>query len=120
MNVVCTDLNGYKVAEMQSKGIIIRSARDAADIIGQLLERGVRKLILHQDNLCPEMWEVSNGLAEAILKNFSDSAVEVAIVGDFDQNRSKDLRAFIEKTNLGNQTMFVGNVELARMRLSKQ
>jgi len=120
MNVVCIDLNGIQVAEMQSKGIVIRSARDAADVIGQLLERGVRKLILHEKNLCPETWQVSNGLAGAILKKFSDSAIEVAIVGQFDHPKSRGLQAFIEESNLADKVIFVGSVELARTRLSKQ
>ena len=80
MNVVSHDVNGTQVAEMQSKGIIIRSARDAADVIKQLLERGIKKLILHKTNLCPEMWQVSNGLAKAILKEFNNSGVCIALV----------------------------------------
>lgn len=120
MNVVSIDYNGTRVAEMQSKGIVIRSARDAADVIGQLLERGVKKLILHEKNLCPEMWQVSNGLAGAILKKFTDSAVCVAFVGEFDRLKSKSLHAFIEESNLGNQAIFVGSVELAKKRLLNQ
>ena len=120
MNVVSFDLNGTQVAEMQSKGIVIRSPRDAADVIRQLVERGVKKLILHEKNLCPEMWQVSNGLAGAILKKFTDSAIGVAIVGQFDRSKSKALQAFIEESNLGNQAIFVGNVELAKTQFSKQ
>jgi hypothetical protein len=120
MNIVSYDLNGTQVAEMQSKGIVIRSARDAADVIGQLLERGIKKLILHEKNVCPEMWQVSNGLAGAILKQFSDSAVDVAFVGEFDLHKSKSLQAFIQESNLGNQAIFVDNVELAKMQLTKQ
>jgi hypothetical protein len=120
MNIVSHDVNGTQVAEMQSQGIIMRSARDAAEVIGQLLERGINKLILHEKNLSPEMWQVSNGLAEAILKEFSNSGVGVAFVGQFDLHKSKTLQALIKKNNLGNQAVFVTNVELAKMRLGKQ
>jgi hypothetical protein len=118
MNVVSFDLNGIQVAEMQSKGIVIRSARDAADIIRQLVDRGVKKLILHEKNLCPEMWQVSNGLAGAILKKFTDSAVGVAIVGQFDRIKGRGLQEFIEESNSGNEAFFVGSVELAKARFS--
>jgi hypothetical protein len=120
MNVVSHDVNGTQIAEMQSKGIIIRSARDAADVIKQLLERGIKKLILHEKNLCPEMWQVSNGLAEAILKEFNNSGVNIALVGEFDIYKSKSLQELIQKHNLGKQAVFVGNVETAKIQLSKE
>jgi hypothetical protein len=120
MNVLSFDLNGTQGAEMQSQGIVIRSARDAADVIDQLLERGVKKLILHERNLCPEMWQVSNGLAAAILKKFIDSAVGVAIVGKFDQLKIKGLKELIEESNSGSQVCFVDDVESAKKRLSQQ
>jgi hypothetical protein len=120
MNVVSHSVNGTQVAEMQSKGIIIRSSRDAADVIRQLLERGITKLILHEKNLCPEMWQVSNGLAEAILKEFMNSGVCIALVGEFDLYKSKSLQALIRENNLGKQAIFVDNVETAKMQLSKE
>jgi hypothetical protein len=119
MNVISHDINGIKIAEMQSQGIVIRTSRDAADVIRQLLEQGVHKLILHEKNLCPEMWQVANGLAEAILKEFGDSGVSVAFVGDFDLDNGKRLRELIRKKNLGHQGLFVSNVEAAKAQLCK-
>ena len=120
MNVVSHNVNGTQIAEMQSKGIIIRSARDAADVIKQLLERGIKKLILHEKNLCPEMWQASNGLAEAILKEFTNSGVNIALVGESDLYKSKSLQALIQKNNFGKQAIFVDNVETAKMQLFKE
>ena len=119
MNIINHDLGGTLVAEMQSGGIIIRSARDAADIIRQLLERGIKKLILHERNLCPEMWEVSNGIAGAVLKKFADATVDVAFVGRFDLQKSKSLQEFI-KDNTCDQAFFVDTLDSAKTRLSKQ
>jgi hypothetical protein len=119
MNVIISDINGTPIAEMQSTGIVIRSVRDAADVIRQLLERTVKKLILHEKNLCPEMWQVSNGLAAGILREFSTSGVAVAFVGEFDLYKSKSLQVLIKENNLGNQAFFMDNVESAKLRLSK-
>ena len=119
MNVIKHEVNGTQVAEMQSNGIIMRSARDAADIIKQLLQVGVNKLILHEKNLSPEMWQVSNGLAEAVLKEFSKSSVAVAFVGEFDLHKDKSLKALIHESNLGNRVFFTGNIEVAKARLSE-
>ncbi|MGO9413292.1 MAG: DUF4180 domain-containing protein [Spirochaetia bacterium] len=113
MNAVHSELNGIQVLEMQSEGIVVRNARDAADLAKQVLERGIKKLVLYEKNICPEMWQLSNGLAVAILKEFADAAVDVAFVGDFGRYKSKSFQA------LEAQTIFVDNVDLAKMRLTK-
>lgn len=118
MNVVRYDLNGTEVAEMQSDGIIIRNARDASDVIKQMLESGIKKLILREKNMCPEMWQPANGMAEAILKEFAQSPVRVAFVGEFFRFKDKRLRELIEDSNLGNHAVFVEDIELAKERLS--
>jgi hypothetical protein len=118
MNVVSYESNGTQVLEIQSEGIVIRNARDAADLIKQVLARGINKLILHERNLCPEMWQLSNGLAVTILKEFTDSNVDVAFVGEFDRYKSRNFQTFVQERNLANHTVFVDSVELAKTRLS--
>jgi hypothetical protein len=120
MNVVCHNVKETQIAEMQSKGIVIRSARDASDIIKQLVATGINRLILHEKNLCPEMWIVTNGLAAAILKEFHDFGVEVAFVGEFTLHKSKGLQALIKENNLGNHANFVATIESAKMKLSHE
>jgi hypothetical protein len=119
MNVTNYEVNGARLAEMQSRGIVIRSARDAADLIGQLLQSGVKRLILHEKNVCPEMWQVSNGLAVSILSEFKNSGVIVAFVGEFDLHKSKSLQAIIRESNLGKNVSFMDNIETAKKRLSE-
>lgn len=119
MNIISHDMGGTLVAEMQSGGIVIRSVRDAADVIRQLLERGIKKLILHERNLCPEMWQISNGMAGAVLKEFANSTVDVAFVGQFDLRKGKGLRDFI-RNNTGNQAFFADTLDVAKTRLASQ
>jgi hypothetical protein len=120
MNVFIHDINGTRVAEMQSEGIIIRGARDAAEIAGDLLTRGINKLILHERNLCPEFWQLSNGLARVILQEFTSKAVVVAFVGKFGQYKSENFTILIQESDLSNQAYFLDTVELAKMRLSRK
>ena len=118
MNVDSYDVNGTQVAEMRSQGIVIRTARDAADVARQLLDRGIGKLILYQKNICPEVWEISNGLATAILKEFDNRAIDVAFVGEFSSDRRKGIQEFI-RTQSGSRFAFVGSSDLAKTRLSQ-
>ena len=118
MNVFVHDNNGTQIAEMQSEGIIVRSARDAADITGELLNRGISKLILHDRNMSPEFWQTSNGLAEVVLQEFASKSIAVAFVGKLSQQKSDSLKALIQENDLHNQTFLLGNVESAKLQLS--
>ncbi len=117
MNVDVYDLNGSKVAEMRSQGIVIRSARDAAEVVRELQQRGIRKLILYEGNLCPEAWRISNGLAAAILKEFRDQAVDVAFVGELSLHKEKSIQEFIKAQDAGHFS-FVRSMDLAKNQLS--
>ena len=119
MNVFIHDINGTQVAEVQSEGIMIRSARDAADITRELLARGINRLILHERNLCPEFWQPSNGLAAVILQEFTSKAMIVAFVGRLVQNKAESITALIQEGDLSNQAFLLDTVELAKMKLSK-
>jgi len=118
MNIAIREIGGSKIAEMQSKGIIIRSVRDADDIIAQLIEQKIDKLILHERNLIPVFWKISSGLASEILKKFADKNIAVALVGEFDKHKSKSLNIFIKEANLANQVFFTNDIELAHNNLS--
>jgi hypothetical protein len=118
MNIVTHNVDGTEIAEMQSRGIIIRSARDAMDIIGQLLGQHITKLILHERQLCPEFWQLSNGLAGEILQKFINYSVGVAFIGEFEKYKSKSLQALIHESNLGKQVNFLADIERAKARLS--
>ena len=120
MNVFVHDNNGTQIAEMQSDGIVVRSARDAADITRELLGRGIKKLILHGRNLCPEFWQLSGGLAEAVLQEFASKAIVVAFVRKSGQQQSDILETLIQENNLHNQAFFSGTVELAKLQLSRK
>ena len=117
MNVEVYDLNGTPVAEMRSQGIVIRTARDAADVARQLLELGITRLILSEKNVCPEMWQISNGLAGAIAQEFDDKAIDVALVGGFSMDKNKRIQDFITGRK-GNRFAFVASSEAGKTQLS--
>ena len=118
MNVFVHDSDGTQIAEMQSEGIVVRSARDAADITRELLSRGIHKLILHERNMSPEFWQSSNVLAEAVLEEFASKSVAVAFVGK--KHKGDGLQALIHENDLHNSAFLLGTVELAKVQLSKK
>jgi len=120
MNVFIHDIKGTRVAEVQSEGIMIRSARDAADTARELLASGIDRLMLHERNLCPEFWQPTGGLAGVILQEFASKSVVVALVGKLDQNKREYLTGVIQENGVANQAFILDTVELAKARLSTE
>ena len=119
MNVRIHDVQGKQVAEMLSDGIVVRSSRDALDLIGQMLSRGIRQLILHERNVSPEFFQLKTGLAGEVLQKLTNNQIRVAFVGRFENYRSKSLQAFITESNRGNQVCFTKSLESALERIGR-
>ena len=117
MNVRIHEVQGKKVAEMLSEGIIIRSSRDAMDLVGEMLSRGLSQLILHERNIAPEFFQLGTGIAGEVLQKLANYQIKVALVGQFDGYKSKNLQAFIVESNRGNQVFFTSGIESALERM---
>ena len=113
MKTILHEFKGKQIAEIQSEGIIIRKWRDIIDIISKMLSGKVDALILHEKNLAPEIFQLKTGIAGEILQKLANSGIKVAFVGAFDSSKSKSLRAFIVKSNLGKQVNFAEDLETA-------
>src|SRR5690606_11152931 len=92
-----------QVAEIVSDEIIIRSAEEALDLMGNLYYQGFDKIILYRDNLSPEFFNLENGMAGEILQKFSNYRIQLAVVGDFSGYTRKSVRDFIYESNQGRQ-----------------
>ena len=75
-------------------------------------------MILNETNLRPEFFELRTGMAGEILQKFSQYSVKLAIIGGFEKNKSKSLKAFILESNRGNQIFFVPDRDTAIARLT--
>lgn len=119
MEIKIHNLNETKVAEVIATDIVIHSAADGLDLLGNLYYQGFDKIIIHQKNITPAFFDLKNGLAGEILQKFSNYRVRLAIVGDFDHYSSKSIRDFIYESNKTGHVNFVGSVSEAISRLSK-
>jgi hypothetical protein len=99
-----------QVAELVSEDVIIRSAEEALDLMGSLYYQGFDKIILYQENLCPEFFDLENGMAGEILQKFSNYRMQLAVVGDFSRHSRKSVRDFIYESNQGRQVNFVSTI----------
>ena len=111
MEIKIHTIDNRKIAEIISDNIVLQTVEDAVDLIGNMSYQGFDKLIIHEENMIPDFFELKNKIAGDILQKFSQYSMPLAIIGDFEKYESKSLNDFIFESNKGNQINFVTTVE---------
>ena len=111
MKIKIHTIDDRKIAEIISDDIVLQTVEDAVDLIGNMSYQGFDKLIIHEENMISDFFELKNKIAGNILQKFSQYSMPLAIIGDFEKYESKSLNDFIFESNKGNQINFVTTVE---------
>jgi hypothetical protein len=109
MNIETHLVKDIKIAEIHSAGIIINSVDDGLNLLGNLYYQDFEKVILHENNITPDFFNLENGMAGEILQKFSNYKVRLAIVGDFSKYTNKSINAFMYESNKVRQINFVNS-----------
>ncbi|HEX7673462.1 MAG TPA: DUF4180 domain-containing protein [Bdellovibrio sp.] len=113
MTTLVHDKDGTKIVEVFGEGIFIRSPQDAVQLMMDIAAEGCRKIILHQENITPEFFDLKSRLAGEILQKFANYSIQLAIVGNFVDVKSESLRAFIIESNRGRHVFFANEFAVA-------
>ena len=119
MKVETHTINDIRIAEIVSEELVLKTAEDGLDLMGNLYYQGFDKVILHGKNITPEFFDLKTGLAGEVLQKFSTYRIRLAIVGDFLAYPSKSLRDFIYESNKGRQVNFVSTLAEALQVLTR-
>jgi hypothetical protein len=119
MRTILHEEQGEKAAEVVSDGLIFRSAQEALELLMNLPDPTVKKLIFRKENLPSDFFVLRTGLAGEILQKIVNYRFQIAIVGDFDGIASESLKAFILESNRSRQVFFVDSVSKAKTLLFK-
>ncbi|MBN2273812.1 MAG: DUF4180 domain-containing protein [Bacteroidales bacterium] len=111
MELKIYELSNNCIAELISPEVEIREIQDALDMIADAGALGAGSLVMKKENLTPDFFDLSTGIAGEILQKFSTYAFRLAIVGDFSEVSSKSLKDFIYESNKRKQIVFVESVE---------
>ena len=111
MEIKIHTIDDRKIAEIISDDIVLQTVEDAVDLIGNMSYQGFDKLIIHEENIISDFFELKNKIAGNILQKFSQYSMLLAIIGDFEKYESKSLNDFIFESNKGKQINFVTTVE---------
>lgn len=105
------------IAEIITNTLLIATPQDALDILVNPKLAGARKIIMHQESLAPDFFELRTGLAGEILQKFVNYRIQLAIVGNFSTVTSESLKAFIRESNRGTHIFFCPDVASAIQKL---
>lgn len=119
MNLIVHDENGIKITEVVSGETVISSLQDALDLMADISYRGMNKIIIREEQIAADFFDLRSGLAGEILQKCVNYGIKLAIAGEFDKYESKSLKAFIIECNRGNQFFFVPDITGAKARLVK-
>mgnify|MGYP002739226237 len=111
MEIKIHTIDNRKIAEIISDDIVLQTVEDAVDLIGNMSYQGFDKLIIHEENMISDFFELKNKIAGNILQKFSQYSMPLAIIGDFEKYESKSLNDFIFESNKGKQINFVTTIE---------
>jgi len=111
MEIKIHTIDNRKIAEIISDDVVLQTVEDAVDLIGNMSYQGFDKLIIHEENIISDFFELKNKIAGNILQKFSQYSMPLAIIGDFEKYESKSLNDFIFESNKGKQINFVTTIE---------
>ena len=109
---------GGNIVEISTDRVIIETEQDALDVMANAgYQHNSSKIIVHEQNLGKDFFDLSSGLAGGILQKFSNYRVRLAVVGNFTRFGSKRLQEFILESNKGQQVNFVKDLSEAKEAL---
>jgi hypothetical protein len=119
MKIETHTLNNIKIAEVLSEDMILQTADDGLDLLGNLYYQDFDRIVLYEKSIAPDFFDLKSGLAGEALQKFSTYRVRLAIVGDFGQHPSESLKDFIYESNKAGYVNFVSSAAEAFERLAR-
>ncbi|MDR2498049.1 MAG: DUF4180 domain-containing protein [Tannerellaceae bacterium] len=98
------------IIEIIDDSIIIKEIDDALSL---LFKHNCTGIIAKKENINPDFFDLSTGIAGEILQKCSNYDVRIAIVGDYTNIQSKAMNDFIRESNSRRQVIFVSTTEEA-------
>ncbi len=119
MEIKTHQINTTKIAEIISDNIIINSTQDGLDLLGNIYYQGFDQVIIYENNITPDFFDLKTKIAGDILQKFSNYRINLTIIGDFDKYESKSLQDFIFESNKTKHINFIATLQDALEKISQ-
>ncbi len=102
------------LAILERDAQVISDATTMAELLMELIfVHGIDRLVIDADQLSPDFFRLSTGLAGDITQKFSNHRAYLAIIGDPTAYTGKALQDYIRESNRSGQIVFAANLEEA-------
>ncbi|GGG51477.1 DUF4180 domain-containing protein [Epilithonimonas arachidiradicis] len=118
MEIKIHNINNTKIAEVISDKIIIKSIDDGTNLVGNLYYQDLGNVILYEQNISSDFFDLKTKIAGEILQKFSNYRIRLVIVGHFEKYNSKSLRDFVLESNKSRHINFVETLSEALEKLA--
>jgi hypothetical protein len=117
---VLQEIAGRRVLVCAGEGPMVRSERDAVDLIGDALGQGAEWVAVPVARLDPDFFRLAGGLAGAVTQKFVNYERRLAILGDIAVHLagSKALTDWVRECNRGRHVWFLGDQAAFEVRLA--
>lgn len=110
MNVINHQINGVNTAEIVSDELLIVNPEDTLQLMVDLYYQGYDRIIVSENNVTPDFFDLKTRLAGEILQKFVNYKMRIAIVGDFEKYPGQSIKDFIYESNKGPHIKFVKTI----------
>ncbi|MCJ0742762.1 DUF4180 domain-containing protein [Pedobacter montanisoli] len=113
MQIINPPMSDGTTVEIIADQYIINNIDDGADLLGNLYYQGYAQVIIHEENINPQFFDLKTKIAGEILQKFVNYKVRLCIIGDFAKYNSKSLNDFIYESNKGKAVNFLSHTDQA-------
>ena len=108
MNKKVLEINGIKVAVLDSKEPVITDGQSALDLLATIhYEDDCGRIAIQKEAITEDFFKLSSGVAGEVLQKVVNYRKKLAIFGDFTAYTSKPLHDFMYECNRGKDVFFV-------------
>lgn len=107
MNLTIRDTSAGPVAILNRESPPVGTLQEALDLMAHADSLGARSIIVRQEHLVADFYDLKTRLAGDILQKFTNYGFRLAVVGAFSDLQSQSLRDFIYESNRRGQFLFL-------------
>lgn len=113
MEIITHQLPEKRIAEIVSGTMLIQTVEDGLNLLVDLYYQQFDKIIIREQHLTPQFFDLKNGMAGELLQKFSNYRMQLAIVGSFENSTGTSIQSFILESNKTGHISFVQTLEQA-------
>lgn len=113
MEIISHKLKSFQLAEISTNVVVMSNVEEATDLIGNLYYQGFDGMLLYENQITTDFFNLETGVAGEILQKISNFRMRLVVIGDVSKFSRKSQVDFIHESNKGKTFNFIATIEEA-------